>query len=76
MEYNVQYKILFEKSMLNQLITACRNEWEDFELVDEVYANVRTYNSDDKVHFVYRGYRDYARLAKFIKKKNRALNIG
>ena len=67
MEYNAEFKILFEKSVLIQLFDAYKYEFLGHELVDEVYANVRTYNPDsDVVNFVYRSRSDYYQLVKYI----------
>lgn len=67
MEYNAEFKILFEKSILIQLFDAYKYEFTGHELVDDVYSNVRTYNPDcDEVNFVYRSRSDYYQLVKYI----------
>jgi hypothetical protein len=70
MEYNVELKILFERSMLEQLFSAYKYDFPHHELVDEVYSCVRTFvPGADEVQFVYRNNGDYRRLVSFICKK-------
>lgn len=70
MEYNAEFKILFEKSILIQLFDAYRFDFKGHELVDEVYSKVRTYNPDeDVVDFVYSSRSDYSRLVRYILSK-------
>lgn len=67
MEFNEEFNVLFEKSILQQLFSAYRFDFPYHELVDEVYANVRTFNPDcDVVGFVYRGNSDYCGLVKYL----------
>lgn len=67
MEYNEQFKILFEKSILFQLFDAYKYDFEDHELVDDIYANTRTYvYGVDTVKFRYRNRSDYNKLIKYI----------
>ena len=76
MEYNAQYKILFEKSILNQLFTAYKYDFDMHEEIDEIYANTRMYDeTTDKVHFIYHDKHDYGKLAKFVKKKRKKLDF-
>lgn len=70
MEYNPDFKILFERSILRQLFAAYKYDFPHHELIDDVYSNVRTYQHGvDVVEFVYRDNRDYCRLASFLCRK-------
>ena len=52
------------------MFTAYKYGFPHHELVDDIYANVRTYvPGDDKVGFVYRSNSDYSNLVKYILNK-------
>ena len=68
MEYNADFQVLFERSILYQLFDAYRYEFPEYELVDAVYANVRTYTPGiDIVRFTYRERSDYYRLVTYLR---------
>ena len=70
MEFNEEFNVLFEISVLPQLFYAYKFDFPYHELVDAVYSNVRTFNPElDRVDFSYCCKSDYSGLVKYLRSK-------